>query len=546
MKSLQLLATGHELPLAALIDSARMAEQAGELDEALDLYNAALRRIHAGEMPESGPQVLRWIGRVLFGRSDYEGAHRAYEASLVNAQALGRRNDACSALNGMAVVEQFRGRLDVAEALYERASVLADEAGDFALAAMIDQNLGILANVRGDLSTALIRYQAALERFRELGNSAASARVLNNMGMLHVDIGEFAAAELCFNSAYTLAENLGDKTVLSRVEMHRAELYLKKQNYERARECCERSFKLCSELGSEAGLGEVHKFYGVLYRETGKPQVAQVQLNLALKVAKSCDNPMLEAEVESERAKLFVAQRRVNDALQSLNRAHRIFQGLDARREILDLRRRLERLESTYLDAVQLWAEDAPAVAAPLMGRSRGRRVAELATQLGAALGYEDLNTLRIGAYLHDVGNQAVPSSLLEKNGSLSNEELEHVKLHTLYGDLLVKELEFSPEVRPMVRNHHEHWDGTGYPDRLKGEDIPLSARILTIVDVYDALTSKRSYREAFSPEAALSIMAAESGKLLDPTLFLTFASMIKLGSIAPQPEETQLLREAI
>jgi response regulator RpfG family c-di-GMP phosphodiesterase len=400
--------------------------------------------------------------------------------------------------------------------------------------------------VRGDLSTALIRYQSALERFRELQNERMSAGVLHNMGMLHVDIAEYAAAEMCFNSAYTLAEHLGDLATCARVDVNRAELYIKKQNYERARECCERSFKAFSKLGSERGLAEVHKMYGMLYRETGKPQVAQVQLNLALKLARSCDVPLLEAETQSERARLFINQRRVNEALNALNRAHKLFQELDARREILDLRRRLERLETTYLEAIELWAQDAPSVTAPLIGRIRGRRVADLATQLGAAVGFEDLNVLRIGSYLHDVGNQAVPPAVLEKKGPLNSEELEHIKMHTLYGDLLVKELDFAPEIRPMVRNHHEHWDGTGYPDRLEGDGIPLSARILTIADVYDALTTKRSYRDAFSSEQALEIMATESGKLFDPTLFLTFASMIRLGTITAPREETDLLREAI
>ena len=129
MSQLQLIGTDQALPLSALIDSARMAEQAGEWEASLDLYRSAIKRIHAGEDPQSGPQVLRWIGRVLFGRSDYEGAHGAFEASLVNAQALGRRKDAASALNGMAVVEQFRGRLDVAEALYERSCVMAKGRG---------------------------------------------------------------------------------------------------------------------------------------------------------------------------------------------------------------------------------------------------------------------------------------------------------------------------------------------------------------------------------------------------------------------------------
>ena len=529
MTPLTLITPGQELPLSALIDGARFAEQSGAFDDALEGYRAAIKRIHAGEEITRGPTVLRWIGRVHFERGEYEEAHGAFEAALVNAQALGQREDSAAALNGMAVTEQFRGRLDVAEALYERACTLADEVGNTKLAATIDQNLGTLANIRGDLGTAMVRYQAALERFRELGLDTNSAWVLNNMGMLHVDVGEWAAAELCFNSGFQLAERTGDTASLAKIECNRAELYLKRQNFERARECCERAFKLCSVMGSDVGLGEIHKYYGVLYRETGKPQVAHVQLGLALKLAKSCENPLLEAETESERALLFISQKQLAPALQSLKRAQRLFTDLDARREILDLRRRLERLEGTYMRAVQLLADET-VVQEQQTGNRRGKRVAELASMLAESVGYDEVIWLRIGAFLKDVGNRALPTQVLEKAGPLSDEEWALVKSHTILGDELIKKLDFPEDVRPIVRSHHEHWDGSGYPDNLVGDQIPLAARILCIADVYDALTSARAYRAAYNTDQAIEIMQSESGKVFDPRLLQQFVRLIKMG----------------
>src|SRR5688572_17561775 len=530
MPNLTLTSTDPTVSLSALLDNARFAEQSGEWDDALEGYGTAISRIHAGEETHRGPQVLRWVGRVYFERGDYNEAHNAFETALVNAQALGQRDHAAGALNGMAAVEQFRGRLDVAEALYERAGMLTREVGNHRLAATIDMNLGTLANIRGDLGTALVRYQSALERFRELKDDRHCSFVLNNMGILHKDVGEWVAAELCFTSALELAMKSDDRATMAMVENNSAELYLKRQNYERARECCERAFKIYSQLGSDSGLGSVHKFYGILYRETGKPQVAHVQLSLSLRLAKSCENPLLEAETESERAQLFLNQKQVAPALQSLNRAHRIFTELDARREILDLRRRLDRLENTYLQAVKMLADDQP-VANQDSGSRRGTRVAELASMLAEACGHNDLVWLRIGAFLRDVGNRSIPSEVLDKPGPLTAEEWVIVKNHTILGDDLVKQLEFPDDVRPIIRGHHEHWDGTGYPDGLAGEQIPLAARVLCIADVFDALTSPRSFRGAYSSEQALEIMESESGKIFDPRLFNQFLRLIRQGA---------------
>src|SRR5688500_7260906 len=146
------------MKLETLIASARQAEQSGEFTQAAKQYSEALARIQAGEQPERGPTVMRWLGRVYFERGDYDQANTAFESSLVSAQRLNLRSDAASALNAMATVAQFRGRLDVAETLYGRAAALSVEATNGRLSASIDQNLGTLAGIRGDLGTALMRF----------------------------------------------------------------------------------------------------------------------------------------------------------------------------------------------------------------------------------------------------------------------------------------------------------------------------------------------------------------------------------------------------
>jgi putative nucleotidyltransferase with HDIG domain len=445
----------------------------------------------------------------------------------VRSQSAGKPGTGASAMNALAVVAQLRGDLDVAESLYGRAAALAAEAGQNRLSAMIDQNLGTMANIRGDLPTAQLRYQAALERFHQLGDRRSAAGVLNNMGMLYVDVSEYGSAELSFNAAYQLATEQSDMANQAKIDTNRAELYLKRQDYERARECCDRAFRIFTAMASHTGLANVHRTYGVLHRETGRPQVADMQLALALRLARSCDNKLSEAETENERARLFLADNRFRLALKSLNQAYKLFCELDARREILDLKRRLERMEEPYMHALQLWSEEEPMLRENRIG-ARGARVGELAGRLVRAIGQDSLlTTVRVGSFLHDVGVAAVPRGVISKAGPLTADERQIMQQHAVVGAGIVDDLSFPADVSTIVRHHHEHWDGSGYPDGLSGEKIPLLARIVCIADVFDALTSERPFRAALHGEKAMEVMAAEAGSTFDPNLFNLFRTLV-------------------
>lgn len=137
------------------------------------------------------------------------------------------------------------------------------------------------------------------------------------------------------------------------------------------------------------------------------------------------------------------------------------------------------------------------------------QRLAEYATGLGAALrlGPADLDTLNRGAVLHDVGKIALPDAVLLKPGRLDAEELSLMRQHPVVGDNLCRTIKSLDRVRPIVRSHHERQDGRGYPDGLRGDEIPLLAQIVAVVDVFDALTTNRPYRTAMTAKAAYNIM---------------------------------------
>jgi putative two-component system response regulator len=157
------------------------------------------------------------------------------------------------------------------------------------------------------------------------------------------------------------------------------------------------------------------------------------------------------------------------------------------------------------------------------------QRLAAYASALGRYIGLsdEDVAALARGGFLHDIGKVGIPDAILLKTDRLTRSEYDVMKQHTIIGDRLCGELRSLRRVRPIVRHHHERLDGSGYPDGLRGDAIPLLAQITAIVDVFDALTTKRPYKDAMPAERAYEELAGEAGRgwhrrdLVDALIFL-------------------------
>jgi putative nucleotidyltransferase with HDIG domain len=160
---------------------------------------------------------------------------------------------------------------------------------------------------------------------------------------------------------------------------------------------------------------------------------------------------------------------------------------------------------------------------------THSRRVMGYSHALGHALGLatEVLSELRQASLLHDVGKSTLPLSILIKPSKLDAGEWTLVQQHPGIGAAIGRQLGFTVSVCAMVEHHHEHWDGSGYPAGLAGENIPLGARIICIADVFDALTSERSYRAPLTNAEALEVMRAEAGTVVDPYAYRVFQNLI-------------------
>jgi len=164
------------------------------------------------------------------------------------------------------------------------------------------------------------------------------------------------------------------------------------------------------------------------------------------------------------------------------------------------------------------------------MTNEHARRVQIYAAALADAAGIEDrrmLAAIDAAALLHDIGKLGIPDRLLQKPGPLTADEYTQVKQHAILGADILSAVEFPGPLASIVRHHHEHWDGTGYPDGLRGEAIPIGARVLAIVDCYDALTSDRPYRRSLSHDRAAAMIRERRGTMYEPRIADAFLRII-------------------
>ncbi|HEX6134101.1 MAG TPA: HD domain-containing phosphohydrolase [Longimicrobiales bacterium] len=524
------------MTVAERVAAARAAERDGDWDAALTHYEVAFASLCAGGTAADAADIFRWIGTVHRERGDAERAGEAYETSLAIAQQAELPLKMASALNCLGILVQFQGAPDQAESYYTQGRMYATQAKDERIAAIIDQNLGTLASIRGNMQLAIASYESALERFRGLDDMSSVISSLNNLGMAHRDLGNWAAAERCFDEAFERGNELRDAVLIGNIELNRAELGLRCGAYDEARESCDRAFEVFTRVESTAGQGEAYKIYGALFSRMNKPSLADAHFARAIELALVSGDRLLEAEVLAAVASNHLERARNAEALRSLNDAYRLFSELGANAALLDLDRRLDGLEQTYLKVVSAWASSIDAKDPYTAGHCS--RVAELACRLAEDCGFSgrELTWFRMGGFLHDVGKTAVPLEILNKPGKLTDEEWVAMKNHTVAGAEIVEKLNFPWEILPIVRNHHERWNGTGYPDGLAGEEIPLTARILCVADVFDALTTARSYRPAMSRDEALELMERDAGIGLDPDLFARFRALLDAGLKPARP----------
>jgi ribonuclease P protein subunit RPR2 len=229
----------------------------------------------------------------------------------------------------------------------------------------------------------------------------------------------------------------------------------------------------------------------------------------------------LTQEIERLRAELARSEREAADNALQLERY-----AADLRETFKQERARSQQLSESYTATVRALSNAVEARDA-YTGK-HAERVAAYGIEIARSLGVArpDAPEIEFGFLLHDIGKVAIPDAILYKPGALTKEERELMARHPTIGADIIRGIAFLQDAAKVVRSHHERWDGTGYPDGLRGEEIPIAARVFAVADVFDALTTDRPYRPALTLEEARRMIVLGSGSQFDPSVVSAFNSI--------------------
>jgi len=489
-------------PTADLLHEARASERAGCVPEAIERYEAAIAGAERTDERAILAEALRRLAVLRNQRNGSALARELCRRSHAVALEIGNTVLAAEALNTLGCLDIETGSLADARKHFLEALDLAGETRE--LRARAEQNLGVLANIQGDLDGAQTHYGRSLEAYRLSGDQHGCALAYHNLGMVSADRELFDEADRYFSESLIIAERVGDAYLRGLCFVNHAEVDVARQRFENARQNVDAALAVFDQLGAQGAKADAYRVIGMVYRETDRPALAESRLRSAIELATAAGSVLGEAEASRELALLYQAMGRNQEALRLLNAAYRLFRRLDARVDLIHVGGKVAELEGTYLTLVRNWGQSIESNDSYTFGHCERVARNAVATARALELDEQEETTILLGAYLHDLGKVRVPHEILKKPGPLTHDELEVVRMHPLWGIDLVANVDFPWDLKQIIRWHHEKYDGSGYPDRLKGDEIPLAAQIVGIWDVYDALTSQRAYQAALTPEQAL------------------------------------------
>ncbi|AFD27054.1 GGDEF family protein (plasmid) [Deinococcus gobiensis I-0] len=398
--------------------------------------------------------------------------------------------------------------------------------------ATVNLNLGTFYLKVGNLKKSQIYLETALDLSRNNGDQFGEMNTLDSLGNLYEKTEQSLLAYITYHDALAIALSIGSTQGELDARLNLGRFYLHAESWDDAQTQLQLALELAERTQSAKETAAAHETLCELYKARGdagqalhhSEELRRIEREL-FNAARDRQTRNLSIQFEVERAQREADSYRLRTELEQEARQM-------AERQVEE--RTAELAQAQYEVVTRL------AMAAEYRDGTTGdhtRRVGVMSASLARALGWSEARAelLGIAARLHDVGKMGIPDSILLKSGKLESSEFTQMQTHTLIGATILSggHSELLQLAEEIALTHHERWDGTGYPRRLAGAQIPLSGRIVAVADVYDALTQIRPYKKAWTHEEAVQELRAEAGRHFDPEV--VEAALHVLCGAAPQ-----------
>jgi len=542
----------------SLIALGRLLADTGQLNDAAARVSTALELLQEEADPRAEARALNLMARIQHTRGQPEQARQLLERildlqrqlgdvagqvnSLLNLgftmTGFGRYREALDCfLSGYRLAREhlpgdlraqavalvnignlYLERQDLARArnAFETARSFGMESHDRRVQVAATTNLGEVLLELGETSQAEVLLREALSLAREARLASQEAQALGNLARIALMRGETGEALTAHREAVAIAVDLQDRAAEATRRLYHGEALLLAGRTDDATRELEAALLLAEDTNGTRVAGEAHRLLADAFEQAGDAVTALVHFRKYHLADKTLFNEESEWRAQELTGQLDVERAQHEAEMYRL----RTQSAQQARAEAeAQVRARTEELEVAQLEVLTRLA-----LAAEYRDDVTGKhtwRVGHFAARVAQALGMpeEDVEALRLAARLHDVGKIGIPDAVLLKPGKFTPGEYEQMKLHTLIGARILSGSRSSllHMAETVALTHHERWDGAGYPRGLAGEAIPLVGRVVSVADVFDALTHARPYKEAWTREAALEELRVQRGRHFDP-----------------------------
>jgi len=512
----------------ANLKEAEKLDRSGHWDEAISIYDRALKEAREEGDEWSEAHVLRKVGEIKRKRGDAVSALRMFRSSQNLFRKLGDRKSLSYLYNNIGLVYFVRGKWKLVKRYFGRALKIARAEGEKKLEGQIFNNLGIMSQIRGQEKKAVVYFERALPCYEAVDFGKGIAQTYNNIGMCYRDRRRWREAKRYYEISYEKSCELNDLNLMGITSLNIAMVNTRLDELKVAKVYCEKAYSIFEKLDDKLGIAESDICFGVIHRQKHEHRRSEIHFKKSIELNGEIDNHLGLAEAYRELALLYQDMGKSSLVLQYLGDSFKVFRELQASRYVDDIDEKIQELERIYIEITRKMGEEVESRDTYTFGHCQ--RVAHYSAILASEVGLpvQERKAILVAAYLHDLGKVKIPPEILKKPKKLTPDEYLTIMKHPAWGVEMLESIEFPWDVKPLIMHHQERFDGKGYPDGLEGEKIPLCARIISIADFFDAMTTDRPYRKALNIDETLSIMNREKGKTLDPELLEIFEPLIR------------------